>query len=971
MTGLFLSSGTPVSAWIHDSDGDRIDDRIEQVAAAGPQAAYVDNDPAKRRIIALFNEQAARAEIEFGIYVGYDHHPTQADADELSLRGQPVKRYEYIDYIRTQATFAEILSIAALPGVVRVEAIPMMYPVNHWGSRVVRARDSRGLRASDSYVLFPSARAELGLDGTGIVIAVLDTGVNDAPDDVNPNYPGHEGLRGKFLGGGEFHFGEPLLNTGLDESTNPSDHGAEASSYHATHVAGTAMGTGGTDGFFAGVAPNARLVDCKVLSDAGLGFGSADGVEWCIHNKNNSWGLSGSDVIYSGIDVLSLSLGGLDASDGTDAGSQMINAAVDAGLAVCIATGNDGATDWIASPAAADKCIAVGASQHSQTLDRSDDRVTDFSNEGPRTDDGDADHFDEMKPSVVGPGAGIISADGDVTTAGGSYKGLSGTSMATPHISGVVALLRQANPGLDPLQIREVLQDTAEHSVPSVKGERPDDPFGLDANYDPACGWGLADTYAAAIEAMDPARPAQVVLFRPIARPEEVEVDVTWTTQREQLSLVGFNVLRAPDAGGSPGVFVQINGPIVPAVGDPILESDGNRTPYTFVDADPSLTLGETYWYRVEAVDAGGARLEPPAPVALGVAPQLATLYYVIQHNTVDNDLFVTLGTSAAADPQDADFMTLGLSEVGQDSVVVHEPATAATATTGYLEHFWSIPLSEGDGVGGYLPPSSAAPWFLNVVEGGYVNRSGTVNAFNLFVNTSPGSADGILWHTNSPIPRPTIETQETTVWIPDPAVVAVPPSHLEAMPDPRGILVHATIPGAATRTTHVLVRRATTGEFSASRALYDDPKLLTGTQFAYVDGSVRSGTTYYYWIVVIDAEGEAIGGPVRVRSAGVSTLHTAAAFKNGNPMRSVATITYSVGEDVASAGAVPVKIVVYDLQGRAVRELVGGTQASGIYETRWDGRDDAGAPASNGVYLVRLSVGSTTRNMKLTVLRP
>ena len=58
----------------------------------------------------------------------------------------------------------------------RVEAVPVYYALNHYGSRVVRARDSRGIAASENYALFPSAHArELGLDGTGVVIAILDT----------------------------------------------------------------------------------------------------------------------------------------------------------------------------------------------------------------------------------------------------------------------------------------------------------------------------------------------------------------------------------------------------------------------------------------------------------------------------------------------------------------------------------------------------------------------------------------------------------------------------------------------------------------------------------------------------------------------------------------------------------------------------------------------------------------------------
>src|SRR6185503_14980621 len=129
-------------------------------------------------------------------------------------------------------------------------------------------------------------------------------------DQVNPGYPGHESLQGKFLGGGELWCGQELCSTPITGSANPQDHGAEASSYHATHVAGTAVGTGGPDGFFAGVAPAARFVDCKVLSDAGASVGGSErGLDWVIANKSTLWTglLPGS--IWQGIDVVSMSLG--------------------------------------------------------------------------------------------------------------------------------------------------------------------------------------------------------------------------------------------------------------------------------------------------------------------------------------------------------------------------------------------------------------------------------------------------------------------------------------------------------------------------------------------------------------------------------------------------------------------------------------------------------------------------------------
>src|SRR5439155_19382500 len=100
--------------------------------------------------------------------------------------------FRSIDYVLADATYSQIQSVVASPGVTRAAAVPTMAPTNHYGARVVRARDSRGLSADQAYSLFPSARQELGLDGSGISIAILDTGINDAPDPADPGYTRHE-----------------------------------------------------------------------------------------------------------------------------------------------------------------------------------------------------------------------------------------------------------------------------------------------------------------------------------------------------------------------------------------------------------------------------------------------------------------------------------------------------------------------------------------------------------------------------------------------------------------------------------------------------------------------------------------------------------------------------------------------------------------------------------------------------------
>lgn len=971
-------------AW-QDQDQNRIDDRIDRVHTQGWNAAFVADDPGQRMTIGVENP----AGVIYAIYVAYDHHPTAMDRGALLATGATMAwPFHSIDYIESRATYAQIQLITALPGVTHTEAVPVHYAMNHYGARVVRARDSRGLSAAENYALFPSARQELGLDGTGIVVAILDTGVNDDVDQINPGYPGHESLHGKFLGGGEFWCGEELCATPINGSANPQDHGAEASSYHATHVAGTVMGTGGSDGFFAGVAPGARLVDCKVLSDAGASVGGSErGLDWVIANKNTLWAglLPGS--IWRGIDVVSMSLGdptdcvnGSGTQDG--ASSTIINTAVDAGLVVVIATGNDSAIECIASPAAADKSIAVGASEHARTLDRGDDRVAGFSNEGPRDDDGDADHFDEMKPSVVAPGAGIISASGDPTTDGTAYQQLSGTSMATPCVSGCVALLLQANPALTPLQVRSILQNTAEHNIPTAKtnGDRGQDPFGLDQNYDPSCGWGLVDVYAAAKEALNSTSGVQVVQERPLAQPTLGRIDFRWWTQREY-PFLGFNVYRAPDASGAPGSFAKLNTLLIPPAGDPSIDNDDNRQAYLYSDTDPTLTVGQAYWYRVEWVDLSSVgHLEPPAQVAYGTLARVATAYYQIVHNAVENDLLVRIGCDLDRDPGtlgDADFEVLGPGESLQDSArVVLDPAippNTGSATAGTVEHFWSVGFKQGDGAEAYLPPNYQHPWFLHVKDAGYVNRTGRVTAFSLFVNDAPGSSSGTTYATtHAPMPQPTGEfgLLPAVLWIPETtAPVGVEVATFRAESDPSGC-----------RLTLVLIRnqggltasvfRSGSDEFDTRQSLTAEPITFSGATLDYLDATAVPGRAYYYWVQLHEEDGSSVwSGPVAATSMGTPNL-TFAATARPNPVSGHAVFDYAIGSDVAARGPVAVSLAVHDLQGRRVRMLHEGQEGVGRYHVEWDATDQGGRGIGAGVYYLRFRAGPVQQNRKISVVR-
>ncbi len=768
---VILCSAAPrlfAASWLWDQNQNRIDDRIESVQAGGLAAAHVNGDLNARLIFFVFPDQTPLA---FGTYVGFDHMPTDGDVSAVEATGATILwRPHYIQYLRVKATFTQIQAIAALAGITRVEAWQVMYPFNDNATRTLRVRESAGGVGTG---FFPSVWKDLGFTGKGVVVGILDSGVNDAPDLA---YPGHESLVGKFLGGGNFSNLDSSLNTPPDSSANPVDHGAAASEYHGSHVAGTAIGSGGPQGIlngaapgrYAGMAPEARLVDCKVITDAGVGGGAAEALEWCIEHRNTVWDAGEPGVTYRGVQVVNMSIGGTSASDGTDADCAAVNAAVKAGIVVCVATGNDGNTAYMPSPAAADQDVAVGALQDANTLQHSDDIVADYSNEGPRDSDGDPDHLDEMKPSVLGSGSDIVSVLGDPTTAGNEYQNINGTSMATPCITGICALIRQANPDLTPAEVRDVLQNTAEHRTDH--GKQPpsaSDPFSVDPNYHPSWGWGEVDAYAAVKEAMNRAT-TQVVSEAATGVSNvggHLEITLRWVTQRE-VGVSGFTVYRAPDLGGRPGGFAPASPAVMPA-GGPVIERAANRTPYTWTDTDASLVPGTPYWYEVRWMDTAGAQhVEPAFEVATDVPPVRVRVRWSITHNAIDNDIFARFGSGV--DPANPAFVRpCGGSGVADSSVVV-VPVGFGTMTRWYFH----ADLTDQDPVAGFLPPSNANPWFLSVREQGYVNTEGIVDDFSVTTYDENGVPSAVYTSPTSNVP--TAEQQTTVLWIPmDPVTQA------------------------------------------------------------------------------------------------------------------------------------------------------------------------------------------------------
>jgi subtilisin family serine protease len=252
-----------------------------------------------------------------------------------------------------------------------------------------------------------------GYTGAGVGIAILDTGID----------PEHVDFAGRIAGMADFT-GEGVVDL----------------NGHGTHVAGIACGDGQADnGTYRGVAPGADLYVAKVLDRSGAAYMSdvMAGIDWAVQQD---------------VHVLNLSLSGPAPGDGTDALSEACDLVAERGFVVCVAAGNSGPEpSSIGPPGCARQVITVGASTDADT-------VMEASSRGP-TSDG------RTKPDVLFPGTGIVSCRAQDTALGNplnsAYTEMSGTSMATPHASGVAALLVEADPGLTPGEIKELMMATA------------------------------------------------------------------------------------------------------------------------------------------------------------------------------------------------------------------------------------------------------------------------------------------------------------------------------------------------------------------------------------------------------------------------------------------------------------------------------------------------------------------------------
>lgn len=413
------------------------------------------------------------------LIVGYKSGAAEAKSNKAAdadAEAKGKKAGEDLDFQRRLGTGAALVDLGAELKKADVADVIAQYQADPQVAYVVPDRlntpqaDPNDTEYSKQWDLFESTAgmrvpgAWSTSTGSGVTVAVIDTG-----------YVAHSDVAANIVGGYDFISDTAVSVDGDGRDSNPADPGdwyatdecgtgtgSSSSSWHGTHVAGTIAAVTNNSKGVAGIAYNAKISPLRVLGKCG-GYDSdiIDAITWASGGT-----VSGVPANTNVAKVINMSLGGSGAC--TSATQTAINGAVNRGTTVVVAAGNDNDNASKYSPASCSNVITVAATG------RSGSRAS-YSNYGSIVD-------------ISAPGGDMSTAtangiystlnSGTKTASTESYAYYQGTSMATPHIVGLVALMKSANPSLTPAQIESAIKTNARALPGTCSG---------------GCGAGLAD----------------------------------------------------------------------------------------------------------------------------------------------------------------------------------------------------------------------------------------------------------------------------------------------------------------------------------------------------------------------------------------------------------------------------------------------------------------------------------------------
>ncbi len=437
--------------------------------------------------------------------------------------------YWLANMVVVSATKAELERIAKRTDVEAIEANFRATLIEQAGKPYLGS-PTAGIGVTNSLMAINADRVwyELGITGSGTLVANLDTGVDGS----------HPALSARWRG--NWHPWNECWRDALGTGTTfPTDtHG------HGTHTMGTMCGADHVTGDTVGVAFDALwIADNAINQSVGPEFDNdvLDAFQWFADPDGNPETTDDvPDVVQNswGID----SRFGYDYQDCDYRWQEAIENCEAAGVVVVFSAGNEGpSAQTLRSPATICNTPTVNFSVGAVDCENYGwpYPIASFSSRGPSDCDGVS-----IKPEVSAPGVDVYS-----TYPGGSYVRMSGTSMAGPHVSGVVALMRQANPDADVQTIKQILMETA----------RDLGTAGEDNTY----GWGVIDAYQAVLAVMSPDTiPPSVAVLDPNGG-ETLTAGTTYTIRwdaSDDRGVASTSIYYSYDGGSSYSLIDSLSG---------------------------------------------------------------------------------------------------------------------------------------------------------------------------------------------------------------------------------------------------------------------------------------------------------------------------------------------------------------------------------------------------------------------------
>ncbi|MBL8113513.1 MAG: S8 family serine peptidase [Acidobacteria bacterium] len=395
--------------------------------------------------------------------------------DALAKDATEVQSFYIVNMLRVKGARPVVESLARRTDVARIEANPRIHNKPVIPTPETRDALAPAAQTNINYVMAPDVWA-LGFTGQNVVVAGSDTGIRWDHEALKPHYRGWDGMTANH----DYNWHDSVHTGGSScgaNTTAPCDDNG-----HGTHTVGTAVGQVSAGNNEIGVAPGAKWIGCRNMN---AGVGTPATYTECMEFFLAPYPVGGTPAQGDPAKAphVTINSWGCPADEGCSANTLLtaVNAQKAAGIFMVVAAGNEGSGCSTVGdpPSFYESAFSVGA------LNTGADTVAGFSSRGPVTADGSG----RIKPDIMAPGTSIRSCTPGSTS---SYSSaFSGTSMATPHVSGVAALLLSAKPVLEGLtdQIAKILTDTSVHIASSACSSSgfPNNTF----------GWGRINALAA------------------------------------------------------------------------------------------------------------------------------------------------------------------------------------------------------------------------------------------------------------------------------------------------------------------------------------------------------------------------------------------------------------------------------------------------------------------------------------------